>query len=367
MIYAIVRVSLDSFYSALGLTPEDVGLTETTILGRAGLYFGFFLAGAIAFGGGWFAILQGVSHASGGTVREALKNGFGRILGKRTEAHSLRAWLTVAALLLLPLLIAQWFAWIQSELRVIDNGDWEKLGDLLFFGTKWAIFFVFLALLVLLWAGAIPALLERERLYARTERGSSNFYYSPSLSEFLWPVLSFVSAVPFLMSFFSTRSLVFAFQSDEFRGLLSTLIWGLSLAAIALTLRAAQKGQALQYGAPTRLRPSSVLLLVAFYSAVAVLSLVFAAETGRDLARQAQDGEQLGTSGYQILKLRADPVCLEDATTNQSETPGPYLLLGSSDGALIVFDYDDDSPLRIPEDNLVVRFIPGKPPERSCA
>jgi hypothetical protein len=366
VIYAIVRVALDSFYSALSLTPEDVGLTETTILGRAGLYFGLFLAGVIAFGGGWFAILLGVSHASKGKVRDALRKGFEKVLGKETEAHSLRAWLTVAVLLLLPILIGQWFPWLQKTLTRIDNDDWGKWGDALVFGAKWAIFFVLLGLLVALWAGAIPALLARERRYAKMEAGTSDFYYSSSLSEFLWPVLSFISVVPFLMSFFSTRSLVFAFQSDEFRGLLSALIWGLSLGAVALTLRAAQKGEALQYGAKTRLRPSAVLRIVAFFSGVAVLSLVLAAETGRQLARQAKEGEQLGTSGYQILQLRADPVCLEAPSTGESAASGPYLLLGSSSGALVVFDYARDSPLRIPEDNLVVQFAPGEEPDRSC-
>jgi hypothetical protein len=38
-VYAVTRTSLDGFYARLGLTPEDVGLTEAKILGRATLYF----------------------------------------------------------------------------------------------------------------------------------------------------------------------------------------------------------------------------------------------------------------------------------------------------------------------------------------
>lgn len=367
VIYAIVRVSLDTFYSTLGLTPEDVGLTEATILGRAGLYFGLFLVGAIAFGGGWFSIL-GV----GGTSRPNKVSGFSKrrfeqALGDR-DAHSPWAWIfCVPALLLLPLAFGIGVVFLPDELRTadFDPGSWS--GG--YYVAEWALFFLLLGFLVFLWAGAIPALLEKEANYAEEKRkaDASDFYYSASLAQFLWPILSFISVIPFLMAYFLT-GFTFAFYGP-FTVILSALIWGLSLGALALTLRAAQKGNAIKADAEPRLNFASVLRLVAFFAGVAVLALVLAAEVGRALAEDAKRGEQLGTTGYGLLKLRADPVCLEEGPPGDSSKLGPYLLLGSSEGALVAFDYlrDPPSPLRIPEDNLIVEFVPGEANERSCS
>jgi len=50
-IYAIVRIALDSFYGALAVTPEEVGLTQTLIVAHAVLYFVFFLLSLVAIEG----------------------------------------------------------------------------------------------------------------------------------------------------------------------------------------------------------------------------------------------------------------------------------------------------------------------------
>ena len=46
-IYGVARVAHDRFYESLDVTPEDVGLTQTTILGRAVLYLCFFLLASL--------------------------------------------------------------------------------------------------------------------------------------------------------------------------------------------------------------------------------------------------------------------------------------------------------------------------------
>ena len=48
IVYAVVRVGHDAFYARFGVTAEEVGLSQATILGRAALYFVFFLTAAIA-------------------------------------------------------------------------------------------------------------------------------------------------------------------------------------------------------------------------------------------------------------------------------------------------------------------------------
>src|SRR2546423_345480 len=53
LVYGVVRVAYDAYYTRLGVFPEAVGLSETTILGRAVLYLGLTVSVAAIFGGLW--------------------------------------------------------------------------------------------------------------------------------------------------------------------------------------------------------------------------------------------------------------------------------------------------------------------------
>jgi hypothetical protein len=53
LVYGVVRVAYDAYYTRLGVFPEAVGLSETTILGRAVLYLGLTVSVAAIFGGIW--------------------------------------------------------------------------------------------------------------------------------------------------------------------------------------------------------------------------------------------------------------------------------------------------------------------------
>ena len=66
LVYGIVRVSYDAYYSRLGVFPEAVGLTETTILGRAVLYLALTASVGAILGGLWFgAVRLGLPRFSG--------------------------------------------------------------------------------------------------------------------------------------------------------------------------------------------------------------------------------------------------------------------------------------------------------------
>jgi hypothetical protein len=58
VVYGVVRVSHDAFYARLGVSPEAVGITEATILGRAALYLVLALSAAAAFAGAWVAFMR---------------------------------------------------------------------------------------------------------------------------------------------------------------------------------------------------------------------------------------------------------------------------------------------------------------------
>jgi hypothetical protein len=53
LVYGVVRVAYDAYYTRLGVFPEAVGLSETTILGRAALYLAMTVSVAAIFGGLW--------------------------------------------------------------------------------------------------------------------------------------------------------------------------------------------------------------------------------------------------------------------------------------------------------------------------
>jgi hypothetical protein len=53
LVYGVVRVAYDAYYTRLGVFPEAVGLSETTILGRAALYLALTVSVTAIFGGLW--------------------------------------------------------------------------------------------------------------------------------------------------------------------------------------------------------------------------------------------------------------------------------------------------------------------------
>jgi hypothetical protein len=58
LVYGVVRVAYDAYYTRLGVFPEAVGLSETTILGRAVLYLGLTVSVAAIFGGLWLVLVR---------------------------------------------------------------------------------------------------------------------------------------------------------------------------------------------------------------------------------------------------------------------------------------------------------------------
>jgi hypothetical protein len=59
LVYGVVRVAYDAYYTRLGVFPEAVGLSETTILGRAALYLALTVSIAAIFGGIWLMAVGG--------------------------------------------------------------------------------------------------------------------------------------------------------------------------------------------------------------------------------------------------------------------------------------------------------------------
>lgn len=83
VVYGVIRLAADSAYAQLHTTPEQVGVTQGMILGRAGLYLAFFVVFAVAAGTVWVLLVYGlfrlvarkaVSEAAAGMEKDVLKS-----------------------------------------------------------------------------------------------------------------------------------------------------------------------------------------------------------------------------------------------------------------------------------------------------
>ncbi len=64
LVYGVVRVAYDAYYTRLGVFPEAVGLSETTILGRAALYLALTVSITAIFGGLWLLAVSSLLERS---------------------------------------------------------------------------------------------------------------------------------------------------------------------------------------------------------------------------------------------------------------------------------------------------------------
>lgn len=95
LIYGVVRVAYDAFYSRLGVFPEAVGLSETTILGRAVLYLALTVSVTAIFVGLWLLAVGTSLERRRATERQYLP--WARLLLLTTLVFPLVAFVIVVA------------------------------------------------------------------------------------------------------------------------------------------------------------------------------------------------------------------------------------------------------------------------------
>jgi hypothetical protein len=103
VVYAIVRVAHDAFYSFFGLTPEAVGLSELLILGRAALYFVVFASALCVLTGIWcslFAIVIGAGRRAVCLRKRDRRSDRGCLLPPNLELRIFRSHEAIAILFL---------------------------------------------------------------------------------------------------------------------------------------------------------------------------------------------------------------------------------------------------------------------------
>ena len=407
LVYGIVRVSYDAYYTRLGVFPEAVGLTETTILGRAVLYLALTVSVGAILGGLWF-----------GAVRLALPRLSGlppwglaaTILGPAAVAVAL----VVASDKVRDLLVERHFAYYcfqRCKFQPLDESTLATLNGLAArnasehpawhvtdLGPAW---FVALPLVFLCVAAALVPFISRSGSdrARRSAIGAFAALAAASLSAsllaphveatlrdaaiqdpsatllghqslvwravfllFLVAVGGGLLAVGSRLGWHSSRGSPWPIASlivvlPLLLGFLEPVIPKFIeeegshavLAAIALW-------GVLIFGSFTlwpplvrrQLKMSPALAL--FVALVVSLTLFLAWERGLNLAKQAAMGDQIYPQRFSVLSVRANVVCLEQSGSSRPELlrPGPYTYLGQANSTLILYDYEADLRNEIP-------------------
>ena len=411
LVYGVVRVSYDAYYSRLGVFPEAVGLTETTILGRAVLYLALTASVAAILGGLWFgAVRVGLPRFSGLPPAGLAAV----ILVPAVAAVALVA----AADKVRDLLVERHFAYYcfqRCKFQPLDESTLDTLNGIAArnasehpgwhvteLGPAWL---VGLPLVFLCVAAALVPAISRTGS-ARARRAAICAFGALAAAS-----LSAALLAPHVLA-----QLRDAHVQDPSSELLNheSLVWWTVLALLLLAVGGgliavgSRLGWRRSRGSPWPIASLIVVLplllgflapniprfieeegsravlaalvlwavllfgsfaiwppLVArqlklspavalFVALVVTLTLFLAWQRGLNLAKQAAMGDQIYPQRFSVLSVRANVVCLEQAGVPRPALlrPGPYTYLGQADGVLILYDYradlDHETPTSFP-------------------
>lgn len=106
-----------------------------------------------------------------------------------------------------------------------------------------------------------------------------------------------------------------------------------------------------------------------FFLSLAVLSaaaLGLAKVRGDFLGSKVREGQQVRAYRFELLSVRADPVCLRwnESDLREVVRDAPYMFLGESEGTWVLYDWTSDQPIRIPSGQAVIAGATPVPEEQ---
>ena len=330
VVYGVVRVQIGAFYYRLGVTPQDVGLSELAILGRAAFYFVAVAAVIVLFGALWVRTMLDLIDDPLALVRRML--GFADAAGDRRTGDSPTgdsptrvAWAVFSFLVSLPLLA---YLLAPGSLSISGSGrpGLFPLAAL----SMWALLLLAVADFALRSAGRYSA--RRSLLIG-------------SLTITCYVVTALLLTSP---QFVRVTGLVLLTLASGCAVVVAARCWYLiaeprqALTSSLLHARAMQQRR--------RAHRPSTAVVAAIAGYVVLMSLVLAFIKGYSAAAPVRDGKEV----RQLLGLasvRARPVCLNGTGADgQTATRfGPYVYLGTDSGILTLYDAARDAPRRIAE------------------
>jgi hypothetical protein len=403
LIYGVVRVAYDSYYTRLGVFPEAVGLSEATILGRAALYLAMTVSIAAIFGGAWLM-------AVGFSIRLTRRDW---VTPPRLFAASAFLAMLSAGLLtlggnvrsLLGSYHVAYFCVLRCKSTVLTPISFQQVKDIVDAGKAEHPGYRFLdigqAWLVAVPLSLIVAAAVAGWVFARSGRWSGG----PVRPAAIFVALAAASvtggfAAPHLIAVLENAPDGGSGLVDSNPTLVKWVVFALALGAVGTGLLAAL--ELLAGPAPARspwlvasfvavvplllgfFEPTvtlfiedqggasvaaavilwAALLVVCFWlwphlrdrtvrttpglgvvvAVIVTLTLFLAWERGLGLAEQAAMGDQIFAKRFSLLSVRASVVCLDptDTGTKLALPRRPYVYLGETGGTLVLYDYVAD-------------------------
>jgi hypothetical protein len=399
VVYGVVRTGHDAFYARFGVTAEEVGLSQTTIVGRASLYFIFFLTAVVSLVGVSAVVARRLPAADDAERRRERRTGafwarVGVSLLTLTAATGLGAAIVagmegprsvavaVAVVLLLALiasvgrrletkhrvlagvLFAAFAIWSGSvAYAVARTGTESQPGAAsLPAAARWLLF----AFCLLAVATASASLLRQFEVASRRETRRD-----ASRRQTYMLLLSLLAALPLALVFLAPGAGRFLTEAHD-RTAAAIAMWAFLFAFVILAFEVVLERP------PDEPTPvADVLLIISLSTMLAFTALFLAWERGLDLANQVLAGNRITQSGFSTFSVRADIVCVEPVERSKQPTrlpDEPVVYLGQSNGQLVLFDLErketlrarenlekidigapDRVPLRIPSSGLIVR------------
>lgn len=399
VVYGVVRTGHDAFYARFGVTAEEVGLSQTTIVGRASLYFIFFLTAVVSLVGISAVVARrlpsaetavpsperrgGAFWARVGVSLLALTaaTGFAGVIvaeieGSRSIAVAVGVVLLLALVtalgrrltrgrrVLAAFLFAGFAIWSASVAYVVARtGTASEPGaSSLPPASRWMLF----AFCLLAVATASASLLRQFETASTREHAAD-----ASRRQTYMLLLSLLAALPLALVFLAPGAGRFVTGAGD-RTAAAVAMWLFLFAFVILAFEVVLERPPEE---PTPV--ADVLLIISLATMLAFTALFLAWERGLDLADQVLAGSRITQSGFGTFSVRADIVCLEPVA--RSDAPSrlpqePVVYLGQSSGQLILFDLQrretirareqlenvdigapERVPLRIPSSGLIVR------------
>jgi hypothetical protein len=399
VVYGVVRTGHDAFYARFGVTAEEVGLSQTTIVGRASLYFIFFLTAVVSLVGVTAVVARRLPAADDAARRRERRTGafwarvgvslitltaatglggliVAGIEGPRSVAMAVAVVLLLAIVaslgrrlsrrnrLLAGVLFAAFAVWSGLvAYAVARTGTESQPGAAsLPAAARWLLF----AFCLLAVATASASLLRQFETASRRESRQD-----ASRRQTYMLLLSVLAAMPLALVFLAPGVGRFLTEAGD-RTAASIAMWAFLFAFVILAFEVVLERP------PDEPTPvADVLLIISLSTMLAFTALFLAWERGLDLANQVLAGNRITQSGFSTFSVRADIVCLEpvERSRQPSRLPDePVVYLGQSSGQLVLFDLErketlrareniekvdigapDRVPLRIPSSGLIVR------------
>jgi hypothetical protein len=372
IIYGAVRVGIDAFYERFGVTPEDIGLSQTTIIARGALYLAYFATLSML-------VLGVVALITLPFISERRDD--------KSEPRDRASWLRRNAFLLVAAaagLTGMVAAAVGVSLPVafavgliIPLTLVPAAASHFAIGHRSTAGLMFLCLGV--WSATVAFLLERHAsefrgadslsnvdivlfescllaclgasIYQLSQFARSESSRRPPLQrrETHLTIVAILTLSPLLLPFWAGDTTQFITKSAD-HTLFAVLPW----AAVTCVFGVFALGSLLDQpaGESERDRLRDVLLLIASVSLFTLSIFGLERAKGIDLANQVLEGNRISQRGFSILSVRADIVCLEPLSAKGSAqfARGPFILLGQANNELFLFDLIRYETLRARED-----------------